>query len=214
MAGKTTLLLTLLCLCLGCTSEQWVKEYVQGQTSRLQENLKSHTDEAEKRQEELTKVQIALERQAKELQASLEAMDKRLTELQDAVVKPSLGIAEEEIPRLRSEVYRHHTELEEMGKNITRLRESLQLESASRDKELEALGARVNDANKFVDMNVTEILKAQNALKDFIIEEVRVLRLERQEHAKELEAIKSRLQDLENTIVKKEPEVQVEASAK
>ncbi len=214
--------LILLCLCLGCTSEQWVKEYVKGETLGLQEALDGHIADIDKKQEELIKRQTVLEEQIREMRTSLEAMDKKLTEwyafiewLKEAG-KPGEGpqIAEgasaktTDILNLKSEMENKFARLEEMERALNRLKESEQMTSTMSDKALDSLAAQINDAKRFVDMNITEVLKAQNRLKEFIIEEVRLLKVEHQGYAKELEAIKSRLQTLENaTGEKKPPEV-------
>lgn len=216
MQGRVALWLIIFDLCLGCTSEQWVKEYVQGETSGLQEASNRHLVDAERRQEELIKGQTVLEGQIKELRASLETMDKKLLEWQDITERfkkgveghqevPSPGIAGEGTTSLKLEIEDKFAKLEEMKKDITHLRELQQFEGIATDKELAALNAEVKAAKRLVDMHLTEVLKAQERLKDFIIEEVRALRVERQEHARELEAIKDRLQAIENTMGEKKP---------
>ena len=192
MQGKATLFLILFGLCLGCTSEQWVKEYVKGETAGLQEALNRHTADAGKKQEGLEKKQMALEGQVTEMRASLETTDK--------------STKVEEILNLRSEIEKKFAKLEEMEKDLNRIKESHQLDYTTSDKELADLANQVNDAKRFVDMNVTEVLKAQSRLKDFIIEEVRALRVEHQEYARELEALKSRLQTIESATEKKKPQ--------
>lgn len=207
MQEKETLLLILLGmalplgLCLGCTSEQWVKEYVKGETTGLQEALDSRTANTKKRQEELEKKQVALEeeitaktgKRQEELEKKQVAMEGQITEMRASLETTDRYPIEEEILNLKAE----------MEKSLSRLKESQLLDYTSRSKELDALTAVVNDAKKFVDMNITEVLKAQIRLKEFIIEEVRTLRVERQEYARELESIKNRLQAIEGAMEKK-----------
>lgn len=239
MQGRAILLLVLLsgvalslCLCLGCTSEQWVKEYVKGETTGLQGALDNRTAEANKSLEELVKRQTAQEEQIRELKAALEAVNKRLTKWRDSVVRlkeeaeeakekppaivkeeterpkeePSTKKEEEEIINLRAEegeIEKKFAKLEEIEKELGHLKESQQQDYTAIDKELDSLAVSLNDSKRFVDMNVGEILKAQSLLKEFIIEEVRTLRVERQEYARELESIKGRLQAIEGAMGKK-----------
>src|SRR3990167_9197354 len=161
-----------LCLCLGCTSEQWVKEYVKGETTGLQETLDRYTADRGKRQEESEKKQIALEEEIK-------------------ITSP------------QSEIEKKFAKLEEIETDLNRLKELKTLDYTTTEKEMTNLANQVNYAKRFFDMNVSAILKAQSLLKEFIIEEVRTLRLERQEYARELESIKGRLQAIEGAMGKK-----------
>lgn len=222
MQGRAILLLVLLSgvamsLCLGCTSEPWVKEYVKGETTGLQEALNRHTADADRSLDELVKRQTATEEQIKGLKEALEAINKRLTKWRDSVGRlkeevektkeePSTKIGEEEIINLRAEegeIEKKFAKLEEIEKELGHLKESQQQDYTAIDKELDSLAVSLNDAKRFVDMNVGEILKAQSRLKEFIIEEVRTERVERQEYAKELESVKGRLQAIEDAMGKK-----------
>ncbi|HHT9132085.1 MAG TPA: hypothetical protein ACFYED_06330 [Candidatus Tripitaka californicus] len=247
MQWKAALLLILFNLCLGCTSEQWVKEYVKGETTGLQETLDSRTAEADRSLEELVKRQTAQEEQIKELNAALEAVNERLTKWQNFIVRlkeerekakgkppvitkeepaitkeeterpkeePSTKKGEEEIIKLMGEEITHlrveeeeidkkFAKLGEIEKDLNRLKESQQLDYTTLNKELVSLDNRISDAKRFVDMNVSAMLKAQSLLKEFTIEEVRTLRVERQEYARELESIKGRLQAIEDATGKK-----------
>ncbi|HHT9155343.1 MAG: hypothetical protein HZA70_05695 [Planctomycetes bacterium] len=216
MQWKAALLLILFNLCLGCTSEQWVKEYVKGETTGLQEALNRYTANTGKRQEELEKKLVAMEGQITEMRASgsqealdrytadtgkkqeelekkLVAMEGQITEMRATLGTTDRYPKEEEILNLRAE----------MEKGLSGLKESQSLDYTSRGKELNALTTTVSDAKRFVDMNVGAMLKAQSLLKEFIIEEVRTLRVERQEYARELESIKGRLQAIEDATGKK-----------
>src|SRR3990167_4950886 len=218
MQGRAIPLLVLLsgaalslCLCLGCTSEQWVKEYVKGETTGLQETLDRYTADRGKRQEESEKKQIALEEEITEMRASLEAMDKKLAEwnnfigrLKEEAERSKEPLSEEiKITSPQSEIEKKFAKLEEIETDLNRLKELKTLDYTTTEKEMTNLANQVNDAKRFFDMNVSAILKAQSLLKEFIIEEVRTLRLERQEYARELESIKGRLQAIEGAMGKK-----------
>jgi DNA repair exonuclease SbcCD ATPase subunit len=206
MSARIVLSFMLVCLCLGCTSEQWVKEYVKSETSGLQETLNNTL----KSQEELKNRQIALERQIKEqikdTGESLKMLEKKLTQLHEEV---SLDREEEEedIKMLKQEISSKLGRLEDIEKDLNYLKEIKQKGYLEKSRELELLAAQINDAKKFMDMNIVEVLKAQDRLKNFIIEEVRVLRLAHQDYTRELESFKRRLEALENTIgITKVPE--------
>jgi hypothetical protein len=199
MRVKVLPLLVSFSLCLGCTSEEWVKEYVKGEMVGLQEGVQ--------------KGQVMMEGQIKEMGASIEALEKKLVEWDGAFKRLQEGypttegeaLTEEEISNLRREMERKFADLGKMAEDLRYIKEYHLKGYFDRDRDIVALGNRVEDTKEYLDKQVTLALKGHERLKDFIIEEVRLLRLERQEYAKELEAIKNRLQAIEGAIGQKEP---------
>lgn len=172
-----------LCLCLGCTTEQSVKE----ENTKLREALSKQTT------------------QIKEMQVSLESMDKRLIGLQDPVEEhKELERAKEGVLNLKLELEQRLARLGEMERDLDHLKKEVHQQGyLDKDKDLSALTARIDDLKRYLDMQTDSALRGQEVLKNFVIEEARALRVERQEYARELESIKSRLQAIEGTMGKK-----------
>lgn len=190
MQGRAIPLLVLLsgvalslCLCLGCTTEQSVKE----ENTKLREALSKQTT------------------QIKEMQVSLESMDKRLIGLQDPVEEhKELERAKEGVLNLKLELEQRLARLGEMERDLDHLKKEVHQQGyLDKDKDLSALTARIDDLKRYLDMQTDSALRGQEVLKNFVIEEARALRVERQEYARELESIKSRLQAIEGTMGKK-----------
>jgi hypothetical protein len=228
MKGKVILSLTILLgLCLGCTSEQWVKDYVKSETSALQETLKTYRADEEKRQEELGKGQLALKGQITEtqteiskeqlalkeqiaaVQVSLKATDERLKKLQGSLrilEKGVEGQGESGTPiNLRADIEKKLVKLEELEKELASQKEFYMKGYFERNTELESLASRIEDTKHVLDKQVALAIKGHEVLKNFIIEEIRLLRLEHQGYARELEVIKSRLQTIEGAMERKKP---------
>ncbi|HHT9119903.1 MAG TPA: hypothetical protein ACFYD3_05095 [Candidatus Hypogeohydataceae bacterium YC41] len=202
MQGKMVLLFILFGFCIGCTSEESVKEYVKRETTGLQEDLNSTV----KSQEELKNKQAALEGQIKDVRVSLETMNRKLAVFQDSVEgekkEPSIKIGQEELINLRSELEKKVKQVEDMENKLTYLKESMY---TTKDTELTSLTNKIDDTKRFVDMNLAEAFKAQERLKNYIIDEVAALKQEYKNYAKELNDTKSRLEAIELTMGKKKP---------
>ena len=191
MQGRAILLLVLLsgaalslCLCLGCATEQSVRE----ENTKLREALGKQTA------------------QIKEMQTSLEAMDKKFIGLQDPVEEhKELERAKEGVLNLKLELEQKLARLDEMERDLGYLKEVHLQGYLDKDKDLSALTARIDDLKRYLDMQTDSALRSREGLKNFVIEEVRALRVEHQEYARELKSIKNRLQAIEDVIGKKVP---------
>lgn len=189
MQGRAILLLVLLsgvalslCLCLGCTTEQSVRE----ENTKLREALGKQTA------------------QIKEMQMSLEAMDKKLIGLQDPVEEhKELERAKEGVLNLKLELEQKLARLDEMERDLDHLKEVHQQGYLDKDKDLSALTARIDDLKRYLDVQTNSALRGQEVLKNFVIEEARALRVERQEYTRELEFVNGRLQAIEGAMGKK-----------
>lgn len=189
MQGRAILLLVLLsgvalslCLCLGCTTEQSVRE----ENTKLREALGKQTA------------------QIKEMQMSLEAMDKKLIGLQDPVEEhKELERAKEGVLNLKLELEQKLARLDEMERDLYHLKEVHQQGYLDKDKDLSALTARIDDLKRYLDVQTNSALRGQEVLKNFVIEEARALRVERQEYTRELEFVNGRLQAIEGAMGKK-----------
>lgn len=186
MQGRAILLLVLLsgvalslCLCLGCATEQSVRE----ENTKLREALGKQTA------------------QIKEMQMSLEAMDKKLIGLQDPVEEhKELERAKEGVLNLKLELEQKLARLDEMERDLGHLKEVHLQGYLDKDKDLSALTARIDDLKRYLDMQTDSALRSREVLKNFVIEEARALRVERQEYARELESVKGRLQAIEGAM--------------
>ncbi|MDI6759426.1 MAG: hypothetical protein QMD05_01240 [Candidatus Brocadiaceae bacterium] len=135
---------------------------------------------------------------------SLEAMDKKLIGLQDPVEEhKELEKAKEGVLNLKLELEQRLARLGEMERDLGHLKEVHQQGYFDKDKDLSALTARIDDLKRYLDVQTNSALRGQEVLKNFIIEEARALRVERQEYAKELESVKGRLQAIEDAMGKK-----------
>ncbi|MEK7241790.1 MAG: hypothetical protein AAB048_03320, partial [Planctomycetota bacterium] len=167
---------------LGCTTEQSVKE----ENTKLRETLGKQTA------------------QIKEMQMSLESMDKRLIGLQDPVEEhKELERAREGVLDLKLELEQRLARLGEMERDLDHLKEVHQQGYFDKDKGLSALTARIDDLKRYLDMQTDSALRGREGLKNFVIEEARALRVEHQEYTRELESIKGRLQAIEGAMGKK-----------
>ncbi|HHT9155002.1 MAG TPA: hypothetical protein ACFYD5_04230 [Candidatus Tripitaka sp. YC43] len=137
---------------------------------------------------------------------SLEAMDKKLIGLQDPVEEhKELERAKEGVLNLKLELEQRLATLGEMERDLGHLKEVHQQGYFDKDKDLSALTARIDDLKRYLDMQTDSALRSREGLKNFVIEEVRALRVEHQEYARELKSIKNRLQAIEDVIGKKVP---------
>ncbi len=201
---KTALFLMLFIgFCQGCTSQKWVEEYVRGETSTLQETVNKQITETTTGQEELRKGQIALEEQLKGIQTSLETINTKLLQWQEIVSGlKDINEIREETFRLRSTIEKELAQLDAMEKTIKHLKTIHERGYLDSDVELKALANRIENIKQNLEMQVAASLKSQANVREFMIEEVRVLRLEYQHFGKEIGAIKNRLQIIEKALEK------------
>lgn len=202
MLKKAVLSFILVSLCLGCASSEWVKEHVRNETAGLQVVV----DDTVKAQEELKNSQEALEGQIKELYGTQEAMDKKLAKWHDTFEKAKEDISEQKafviteagrINAVRLEIEEELEKLKRIERELDIAKETLHRAALRTD--IDALKEIIGNLERYIDTNLEEVFKAQNRMKDFLVEKVSTLRDGHQDYVKEIKEFKSRLEALEKS---------------
>ncbi|MGQ3684609.1 MAG: hypothetical protein ACUBOA_06330 [Candidatus Loosdrechtia sp.] len=189
-------------LCFGCASREWVKEHSRDEITRLEAAL----GDSVKAQGQLKNSQEVLEGQVRDLYDTLKAMDKRFVTWQetlgkvkgDVLEKENLFLKEaEKLHAMRLEIENELKKLARIEKDLNDIKESLQ--HSARKTDIVALNNAISDTERYFNLHFTELHKAHERIKDFIIEEVRTLRVDYQDYARELTRLKSRLDALEKS---------------